>query len=157
MNAVQLHLWLNHIPIVGAFFGLCLLAYGVFAKNISIERAGLITLILISLAAIPAFLTGEEAEEAVERLPGVSGHYIEEHEHLAETALWVMISTGILSLFALALSFLKKKIARPVALAALLGAMVSFGIMVQAGNHGGKIRHSEIRTESVAQPSHDDD
>ena len=149
MNPAHLHLLLNHIPIVGSLFSLCLLASGILFKSKPVERAGLISLIVVSLLTIPAFLTGEGAEEAVERIVGISDHYMEEHEELAEVALWIMMTTGALALIALAWSFFGSRQSKLLSWVTVLGAAVTFSVMVQVGNHGGKIRHSEIRTATV--------
>ena len=41
----------------------------------------------MAVLTIPVFLTGEETEESVEHLAGVSHDLIEEHEELAEKAI----------------------------------------------------------------------
>jgi hypothetical protein len=100
----------------------------------------------MALAAIPVFLTGEPAEEAVEKLPGVSESFLELHEEAAEIAIWLMGITGLVSLVALVMQ--KKQSAKANAafiLACILSAF-AFASMAQTGYYGGKIRHTEIRS-----------
>lgn len=156
MDATNLHLLLNHFPILGTLFGLCLLTYGLISKSNALESASLVALIVISLLTIPAFLTGGEAEEAIEHLPGVSELYIEEHEELAEVALWLMIATGALALLTLIISYAKKNTNIVLKLLVVVIAAATFGTMVAVGNHGGKIRHSELRGEAINQSGHDE-
>ncbi|MEO0332049.1 MAG: hypothetical protein AAF223_10235, partial [Bacteroidota bacterium] len=66
MNDAQIHLALNHFPIIGTLFGTVLLGIGVFGKNKSLLNTGLIILILMTLITIPVYLSGEGAEEIVE-------------------------------------------------------------------------------------------
>ncbi|MGB3588726.1 MAG: hypothetical protein WBA23_19420 [Tunicatimonas sp.] len=49
MNDVQIHLALNHFPIIGTLFGTVLLGVGILGKNKSLLNAGLIILFLMAL------------------------------------------------------------------------------------------------------------
>ena len=85
MNWAQVHLWLNHLPVLGTLFGLVLLIAALLWKNEDWKRLSLIVFVIIGLIAIGTYLTGEPAEEVVEDVPGVSEAAIEPHE---ESALW---------------------------------------------------------------------
>ncbi len=141
-NAAHLHLVLNHLPIFGTLFALCLLLAGLGLRDRSLKRAGLVTLILIALATPGVYLSGEAAEETVEKLPGFLETYIEKHEELAKIALLFTSASGVLS----ALSLLKGESRKLVALTLLWG-LLTFTVLGLVGNSGGKIRHSEIRGE----------
>jgi uncharacterized membrane protein len=158
MDATHLHLILNHFPILGTLFGMGLLAYGIFAGNKSIKHAALVTFVLIALISIPAFLTGEGAEETVEHLPGVSEALINEHEELAEKAIWLMGFLGVLSLINLFLSLKNKTGAKILSIITLVLSLATFGVMAQVGNLGGQIRHTEIRdtANNIYQPENYD-
>lgn len=160
MDPVHIHLMLNHFPILGTLFGLCLLIYGMFAKNRSIENAALVTLVVVAVMTIAVFKSGDEAEHAVEELAGVSEHFLEEHEELAERGMWLMMATGILALVSLVLPGAKEKLKQRFRIATLVLATVTFIIMVDIGNHGGKIRHSELidgAQQNEEHDSHDND
>ncbi len=148
MDATHLHLMLTHFPIVGTIVGAGILAYGQFSNNNSIKKVALVTLFLMSILTIPVFLTGEGAEEAVEHLAGVSENIIEEHEELAEKAIWLMGLLGIFSLLNIFLIVKKSSFAKSASLITLIISLVTVGLFVQVGNLGGQIRHSEIRTNS---------
>ncbi|RSK47133.1 hypothetical protein [Hymenobacter rigui] len=141
MNEAHLHLLLNHTPILGSLFGLLLLAAGLFKVNQTLTQTGLVTLLVAALLCLPTQLTGEGAEEVVERIPGITHQLIHAHEEAAELGFWAIELTGVVAL----LGLLVKSRARTFTLLALLGAVLSFGLLARAGNLGGQIRHSEIR------------
>ncbi len=140
-NEAHLHLILNHFPILGTLFGLAILVAGVVKRDRSLEVAGLVTLLLMALVTPAVFLSGEAAEELVERIPDVSEAYVEEHEEVAKVALALMSVTGILSFIALLGRGLYGKLRLPV----LVLSTITLGVMVLTANYGGKIRHTEIR------------
>src|SRR5512145_2100282 len=104
MNWAHLHLILNHVPVLGTLFGLLLLAWGILRRNDSLQRAALLTFTLVALVAIPAYLTGKPAEEAVEHLIGTAESAIEPHEDAALVSFLAMEVLGALALGALLLT-----------------------------------------------------
>lgn len=153
MNQAHLHLLFNHFPVVGTILCLLLLLAAILRKSGELKRISLAALVLIALLAIPAYLTGEPAEDVVENLPGVSKALIEPHE---EAALAAIISTSVTGLFALfGLFWVRGKKSFPswIMTAALLLTAVSVGLMAQTANLGGKIHHPEISGVSTTAPA----
>jgi len=72
MNLAHLHLVLNHLPVLGTGFGLALLIFGLWRRSDELKKTALGVLVLVALAAVPVYLTGEPAEELVQAVPGVS-------------------------------------------------------------------------------------
>ena len=70
MDAAHLHLMLNHIPVLGTAFGMALIAWALFRKSEELKRVSLGVFVIIALLAVPAYLTGEPAEEIVEHSTG---------------------------------------------------------------------------------------
>lgn len=149
MDATHWHLILTHFPIVGTIIGIGILVYGQFAKNDDIKKVALVTFILMAILTIPVFLTGEEAEETVEHIAGVSEQLIENHEELAEKAIWLMGLLGILSIINLFLIIKKIASAKHFIVITLMVSLLTFGFFAVVGSAGGEIRHSEIRTSTV--------
>ena len=149
MDATHLHLVLSHFPIIGTIIGIGILAYGQFFKNIEIQKVALAIFILMAILTIPVFLTGEEAEETVEHIAGVSEQLIENHEELAEKAIWLMGLLGILSLINFFAIIKKLSFAKTISLITLIVSLGTFGLFAKVGSTGGEIRHSEIRTTNV--------
>ncbi|WP_457618801.1 hypothetical protein [Lutibacter sp.] len=146
MDATHLHLILTHFPIVGTIIGIGILAYGQFFKNNEIKKVALGTFIFMAILTIPVYLTGEEAEETVEHIAGVSERIIENHEELAEVAIVLMGLLGVLSIISL-FALLKAHVyARTIVVITFIVSLITFGVFAQVGNLGGQIRHSEIRT-----------
>jgi hypothetical protein len=89
---------LNQIPVLGMAFGLALVRLALLRKSEELKRITLGFLIVIALLAIPAYLTGEPAEELVENLPGVSKASIEQHEEAAQVAFTGVLIVGAATL-----------------------------------------------------------
>lgn len=146
MNQAHLHLLLNHLPILGALFGLLILAGGFFLKNGAVKRTALGMFVLSAILAIPAYLTGEGAEEVVENLPGVSENLIEAHEEMANIFLWMVGALGLISLATLYTDLKSKKMAPMLYTLTFVAAIGTMIFAQQVGTSGGEIRHTEIRS-----------
>lgn len=145
MNTAHWHLLLNHFPIVGTVLGTLIGIAGLVFKKNAIKQTALGVLIFSGLTAIPAYLTGEGAEEAVENLPGISETYIENHEELAEVFLVAVLLLSALSLVTLWLSSVKAKFPSVMFSLVLIGSIAVCIVAKQVGTSGGEIRHAEIR------------
>jgi uncharacterized membrane protein len=148
VNFVQVHLLLNHFPILGTMIGLGLLLLSFAGKNEDLRRASLIIFPFMALLAIVTFFSGTGAEGAIKKLPGVSDAMIARHQGAAMLALLFMEITGAMSLIALWRSHSTSRPARPNAgvSVVLLFALVTVGLMARVGTTGGDIRHPEIRS-----------
>ena len=150
MSIVHLHLLLNHIPVVGALFALLLFAAAIFLRETVSTRFALGFSAAIALVAVAVYFTGEPAEEAIEKLAGISERVIEEHEEAAELSTIAMSGFGALSLAALVF-FRKRQVPRWVGMAGFAGTVVLGALMGWTANLGGQIRHSEIRSANFQQ------
>lgn len=151
MNEAHLHLLVNHLPILGTFFGILVLLSGFFLKLELVKRTGLGLFVFAALCAIPAFFSGEGAEDMVEGLPGVGENLVERHEDLANFFLWSIIGLGVL---ALATFYASLKAWKASSTMFMLTLVVGLGTMVlaqQVGTSGGEIRHTEIRSAADGQ------
>ena len=145
MDATHIHLILTHFPIVGTIIGIAILIFGQFTDNKTIKKTAFITIIMMAILTIPVYLSGEEAEDTVENIAGISENIIEEHEELAEVAIWFM---GLLGLFSLISYFAVEKefsFAKIISIITIVISIATFGIFAKLANSGGEIRHSEIR------------
>lgn len=150
MDATHLHLLLNHFPIIGTLLGVGVMLYGYVTSSDQVKKVALWTWALMALIAIPVYLTGEPAEEAVEGLAGVSESLIHEHEEAAELAIWLMEALGALSLLTMLFYKTKPALSKTLLLVSTILGFVVFGAMARTGYLGGQIRHSEIRNGQVA-------
>ena len=149
MSSIHLHLLLNHVPVIGTVLGVLLLAVAVARRSDEIGRVALWLFALLAGTSVLVFLTGEPAEELVEKLPGFSEALTERHEEAALVATVVMGLVGLFSLVVLAV-FRKRPLARWATPIALIMALGATGAMGYAANLGGQIRHTEIRAASTA-------
>jgi uncharacterized membrane protein len=148
MNWAYVHLILNHVPVLGTIFGLALLAWALMRRNEPLQRTALATFIVVAVAALPVFFTGEPAEHMVEHLAGTAEPAIKAHEAAALAALIAVEILGVMSLGALLL-FRGRVVARAVIAAELAVALATAGLMAQTANLGGKIRHEELRAAGM--------
>ena len=68
-----------------------------------------VVLVIVALAAVPVYLTGEPAEDGVKSLPDVSKDFMERHEEAAGAAFTGVVVLGVIGYFALASGFLTGK------------------------------------------------
>ena len=107
--------------------------------------AGLVISLIVGLTAVSAYLTGEEAEDVVERWPGVESNLIHEHEEQAETAFYVAIVLGLLAAGVIIIGTKKPAIKKGGTWAVLIAALITAVLMAGTATSGGEIRHPEIR------------
>ena len=157
MSTVHLHLFLNHIPVVGSLLAVVLFAAAYFLKEIVSTKFALAFTAAIAVVAVIVYFTGGAAEDAVEKLAGVTERAIENHEEAAEVTTVAMGILGGLS--ALALLWVRSRRApRWLALTGLVGSIAVSGLMAWTANLGGQIRHTEIQsTTSNQAPATSDD
>lgn len=149
MNPAHFHLILNHLPIVATIIGTLVLISGIVLKNnVTVKQTALGILIFSAFTAIPAYISGEGAEEIAENLPGVTEHFIENHEDLGKLFLIANILTGILASVTLFLSIKKNNVSNILFYVVLVMALVNCFFAKQVGTSGGEIRHTEIRNTS---------
>lgn len=149
MNAAHFHLLINHLPILLPIVALAILLIGLLQKNNSILKLAYLIFILAAISAMPASASGEEAEEQIEHLPGISHALIHEHEEAAEQLAIVLYLLGALSLVALWAISKNKPFYKLLTYIIVLLAIGSIYAAKQTGSTGGEISHPEIRTEQT--------
>lgn len=160
MNLAHIHLLLNHFPTVGMIIGLGLFLIGLFGKSNELKEASLVVFLGISLLALPTYMSGNGAQEKICIVPvkdgpckdpGVSKALIEKHEGAALLALIFMEFTGAFAWLGLWQYRRKPHFHKGVMGAVALFSLITFGLMAQAANIGGEIRHPEIRAAQHAE------
>lgn len=149
MNGAQLHLALNHIPVVLSMASVAILLWGWVCKNNEIKKVGLALTVATAVFAVAAFLTGEPAEEVLEKLPSLSAGlvHVHEHEEAGEFALSVSIIAGVCALATLFFAKKKPLVSSRVYVVTVLVLLVSSLAFLKTAHVGGLIRHDEIRTQ----------
>lgn len=144
---------LNHLPVIGAWFGLAFLVIALIRKNTTLLDSALGILIFSALICIPTLLTGDPAEDMVRHMPGVTRQIIHAHEEAAELTFWVMELVGALALVGVVMRM--RGVVPPTwyRWLLLLGALAVSGLMLWTSNLGGQVRHTEIRSAETAIPA----
>ena len=143
-NGAQIHMLVNHLPVIGFLGMIPALIVAMVVKSIDIKRFVLLSVVVVGISALAPYFTGEPAEDVVENLPGVSKDQIHEHEERAETATIVAVLTAAA---AAAAFFMQRRnqdsLRRSIPI--VLGlSLIAAGLMGAAAHEGGMIRHSEI-------------
>jgi uncharacterized membrane protein len=145
MNAAQIHLALNHLPIFGTLFGFLILLFALLKNSSQLKQAGLWLCLAASVGAIPTYLSGEPAEEVILSQPGIEEERIEEHE---EMALIALIAIEVLGAASLAGLYLSAKAGAPpstLVIACLILSLLALAIVGWTAHLGGQIHHPELR------------
>lgn len=160
MSPVEIHLALNHVPVVGFAGVLAILIWGMFRRSEEVQRLALAACVAVALLTVPVYRTGEPAEDVAEKLPGVTHDFIEEHEEAAEYAFIASSACGVAAL--LGLTFWKKPERRAFAVRVTVVLCIATAVMIgRTAMLGGRIRHTEVRDgfspPAAAQAAESDD
>jgi hypothetical protein len=63
MNLAHIHIVLNHIPSLGSVAGLLMLVWAIYTKNDALKKSSFGVLVLIALATLPTYMSGNGARE----------------------------------------------------------------------------------------------
>ncbi|WP_291275066.1 DUF2231 domain-containing protein [Flavobacterium sp.] len=148
MNEAHIHMLVNHFPIIGLFFGLGVLLFGVVKKNLVLKSAAYVMLIICVISGQLAMMTGDKAEHFVEDLPGFTHNVIHEHEEATEAFMIPMYVLGLVSIVGLYAQSKKHSFEKWISYLALVLGVVCVFLSKNSGTTGGKIRHTEIRENS---------
>lgn len=178
LSPLHLHLMLNHLPLFGTIFVLLLLLWSWARRSREGMRIGLWLAVLLALATIPVYLTGEPAEHQLRDLdPSAPRRLMHEHEESGERGFYFILATGAVALVALwatrrrgepaAVGVVETPAATDVVvverapaaqgrgawpLVVMVCLIVAFYLFAYAALLGGQIRHPELRTPSSVVP-----
>ena len=149
MNPTHIHLLITHLPIFGSILGALVLLHGIGVKSDQTKIAAYYVFILSAIGATIAYLTGEGAEEVVEKIQGVLEESIKIHEDSATATLITLIILGLTSIIGVYLTFKKSIYTTVTAFIILFIAFLCFILVARTGYLGGKIRHSEVNDSVI--------
>lgn len=144
MSDAHWHLLVSHLPVLGVPFGAAVLGIGLLRANPTIQRTGLLVLLLAGLAAGLAYVTGEPAEHALEGMAGRPESLVEAHE---DAALAALFASGVLALLSAAQLWRLRRgrLGRRFAVGTIVVAVGTALALAWVANLGGRISHPEIR------------
>jgi uncharacterized membrane protein len=142
MNGAQIHLALNHFPVVLTYTALVILVIGMWRSNDTIVKTAYYLFLAAGLTGIIAYFSGDAAEKIVDNITGIDKDIIEEHE---DSGKYAFISCAITSLLALLGLLYYNRAARIFRILVLIFAMVTTAILARTAHLGAEIRHPEIK------------
>ena len=146
MNSIEIHLILNHIPILGVAFVSLYLMIATIVKNTFMQKVSLWILLSVALVTIIVYLSGLRAETPVESLPNASKALLQLHEKVARISsltIWAIAGITLLGL-----TFLrgKEQLFQYFVRGILAMTLLSTALFILTGYLGGQVTHSEIRS-----------
>lgn len=151
MDPLQLHLLVNHLPIIGAFTALIVVVIGMIRKDATIRSVGLSVYAVMALAVLPTYFSGEGAEERIENIAGINHDVIEEHEESAELSLTVMLIAAAVAIGALYTHWKGQSLAPTLTMLFAVIAVLAMIQIARTGHEGGKIRRPDLGSPIPAQ------
>ena len=97
MDGQALHLAVNHFPIILALVGAAAALLAFVTRKRGVLLYALATLTLAGLASYPTVLTGDEAEEVLEKRWFIDKAQIKDHEESADISNILLLITGVVS------------------------------------------------------------
>ena len=145
MDSVQLHLALNHVPVIGVPLLTIMLSVGWSFRQTQVIRFALWGLLVLAALAIAIKFTGDFAAEALQQEIARKREIVSAHEQSADQA-----TTGVFLLaVAAAIALVAGRSGRlfpqwALALIVLLGVVTSL-LYARSAHTGGLINHPELR------------
>jgi hypothetical protein len=143
-NSAQLHLILNHFPIIGTAMVILVLGYAVYANDERIKKLGMILFVFIGLITLPVFFTGNKAAGIVKGNEGIVEENIEPHAEYAKTSMLAMEIVAAISLLGLILYRKQKPIPVYFGVILLILILIINLMMIYTGHLGGRIAHNGV-------------
>jgi hypothetical protein len=148
-----LHVVLNHLPIWGVILGAFALGISLLLKSRTAQITALAIVLVGGVAAFPVFVTGEQAYKPIRSLTDDPGSdWLDTHMERAEQWIGVFYVLAAVALAGIVVPIKWPKSAVPLAVAALVLALLSIGIGFYIAEAGGQIRHPEFRLSREPQP-----
>ena len=133
MDGAYVHIAINHFPIILALLGAAAAVASFIWRRRAVWLYAVATLTLAGLSVYPVKLSGDMAEESMEKMPYVTREAIHEHEEAAELAMWILIGTGVLSAYAWWRALQSAPRDETFATPTWLRALVTIGALASAG------------------------
>jgi formate hydrogenlyase subunit 3/multisubunit Na+/H+ antiporter MnhD subunit len=143
MNGAQLHLAINHLPVIVPLVGIAVLFGGYVRRSKDAAAIALCIFFASAILAVPVYLTGEPAEIVIKNYPDVQRKQIEAHRECAMQALIAIEALGIASAGVLVLRR-NRGVYRAAWGTIVMLSFVACAMMLRAAHEGGLIRHEEI-------------
>jgi len=150
MNLAHVHIVINHVPSLGSILGLLLLVAGTYKKNESTKQFAYFVLVMISMAVLPTYISGAEAQKIVAKNASYSAGMIQLHQNAAMITLLIMTAAGMFAWFGLWEIRRHARSSSITTICTLVSTAAAAGSVLFTANIGGSISHAEIRDAAEA-------
>jgi hypothetical protein len=150
MNLAHVHIVLNHVPSLGSIAGLLLLAAGIYKKDEAVKQFAYGVLVLITMAVLPTYVTGAEAQRIVQKSPTYAAGMVQLHQNAAMITLLLMTAAGMFAWFGLWEFRRHARSSSLTTMLTLISTMGAVAAVLVTASIGGKISHLEIRDAADA-------
>ncbi len=142
----HIHLLINHFPIILAVMGAAAVVVALITRWRGVWLYAVASLTIMGLSAYPTLFSGEQADRVLHDPWYIVHGAIDRHQDAAELAMWIMIATGLVALYAWWRSVRRENGPRQGApgwlrVLVLIGALGSLGTVTWASWLGGEIVH----------------
>jgi uncharacterized membrane protein len=147
----HIHIILNHFPTIGFVFALGFYLAALVRNNAVMKRTCLAAFVICTILGIPTFISGNAAMWALTDppVPGISMAVINAHRDWALYSLFGLAFTGVTAWIELWRFRQLGRFSNRSLYLVLFFAVITLGVMAEAGHRGGQINHPEIRTEAM--------
>jgi uncharacterized membrane protein len=145
MDWVQIHLALNHIPVVGLPLLVMVLIVGWWRKSDELIRFALWSVLLLAAAAIAIKFTGDFAAEQFARRIESARTLVTRHEEAGDQVTTAVFFLGLLVATALFLARRGRPFARWILILVVSAGLVTSFLYARSAHTGGQISHPELR------------
>lgn len=151
MNGAELHLLLNHAPVVGFPLIFLALGFALLRKDEGVFQFAIYLSILIWCTTLASYLTGDPAEHVLKALPDFERQRIHTHEEASEIGLIASSVLAVMAVLALpvisrVVGFLRSgRTQKVLRIGLLFGTLLLSLWLAYVAHLGGLIRHIEIR------------
>ncbi len=156
MTWPQIHLALNHFPVIGLMFGILFWIVALARKDRTLQGLALYFFVLVALTTLPLLLSGDPAAKEVKKLPDVSQAFLDAHDEVAEWAIGITCLLGACALGGVIAWRRASQFPRWFLAAVFVLLLVSTASVSYAAYLGGRIHHQEL-TGPAAPTITDDD
>lgn len=141
----QIHLAFNHFPFVGAVLATLILILSLVPRFVGFRKSALLLFILSAMLSLPAYFSGEGAEDVLRSGTEFPRTLIHNHEEWAEKGFIAILVLGGGAVVLLWLER-KREVAKIWYALLVVGALLVCVLFGQINHLGGLISHPELRS-----------
>ena len=145
MNWTQIHLALNHLPVIGLPLALLLLMVGGWRQSLEVIRLALCGIIVLAVLAIGIKFTGDFAAEQSQPQFVAVKDLVSRHEQAADQVTTSVFVLGLSAALAMWLMRRGRWVRVWTILLVLVLGVATCGLYVRCAHSGGQISHPELR------------